>query len=54
MGRATPDPYNQPLVAPADWWRDVPVNEILIVAGSDEVFVDDIAALAKKIEVRVE
>jgi acetyl esterase/lipase len=38
------DAYNQPIMAPAEWWTGLPVEEVLIVAGKDEILVDDIEA----------
>jgi acetyl esterase/lipase len=42
QGSAPADPFNQPLTAPAGWWKDLKVSEILLTGGSDELFVDDI------------
>ena len=53
MGSEEADPYNQPGTAPTDWWNDLKTKNILIVAGKDEVLVDDIEAMAKKIQVIV-
>lgn len=53
MGSAEADEYNQPLRAEAEWWmglKDV-VREISTTAGADELMVDDIEAISKKIEV---
>ncbi|KAI9787019.1 MAG: hypothetical protein M1816_007772 [Peltula sp. TS41687] len=47
---ASTDPYNRPLTAPSEWWRGLKVNDVLIVAGADEIMVDDIRAFAKKFE----
>jgi acetyl esterase/lipase len=52
MGEAKADPYNQPLTASSDWWSTLTVDEILVVAGSDELLIDDIREFAKKLEVR--
>lgn len=51
MGGAAPDNYNQPLRAPASWWEGLKVEEVLIIAGADEVLVDYVKELAGKIEV---
>lgn len=51
MGGAEPDNYNQPLRAPASWWEGSKVGEVLIVAGADEVLIDQVKELAGKIEV---
>jgi len=44
------DEYNQPIMAPPSWWQGFPVEEVLIVAGNDEIFVDDIVVFAGKLE----
>jgi acetyl esterase/lipase len=36
------DTYNQPIMVPAEWWTGLPVEEVLIVAGKDEILVDNI------------
>ncbi|KAL6231976.1 hypothetical protein BDW75DRAFT_243404 [Aspergillus navahoensis] len=41
--------YQEPLTATPQWWRDVPVQEFLVVAGADEIFVDDICEFASKL-----
>jgi hypothetical protein len=51
IGGATVDPYNQPATAPAAWWRGVKADEVLVLAGGDEVFVDDVEAVGAKIKV---
>ena len=55
MGRADADPYNQPFRASAPWWEHLEsaVRSILITAGRDEVFVDDIEVFARTIKVRI-
>lgn len=51
MGSAPPDNYNQPYRAPAEWWKDLRAEEILVVAGAHEVLVDSIRDLGRRIEV---
>ena len=51
MGHTLPDNYNQPYRAPAEWWRDLRADEILVVAGAHEVLIDSIRDWGKKIEV---
>ena len=51
MDGAAPDNYNQPLRAPADWWKGLQVQEVLVIAGADEVLVDYVKELGRKIEV---
>ncbi|KAL9118472.1 MAG: hypothetical protein Q9187_004983, partial [Circinaria calcarea] len=50
MGTAPPDNYNQPGRAPAEWWKDLPAEEMMVVAGADEVLVDSIRDLGRRIE----
>jgi len=46
------DNYIEPLYASATWWTRLPaaVKDILVVAGENEVFVDDVKAFASKLE----
>lgn len=44
------DEYNQPIMAEPEWWAGMPVEEVLIVAGKDEILVDDIVAFAERLE----
>lgn len=43
--------YMEPFAANPEWWRDVPVKRFLILAGADEMFVDDISQFVAKIGV---
>ncbi|KAL2871671.1 Alpha/Beta hydrolase protein [Aspergillus lucknowensis] len=45
------DFYTVPLNAPPEWWKEVKVQNLEIVAGEFEIFRDDILALAQKIKV---
>lgn len=47
--KASVDFYNQPLMAPEAHWRDVAAEEILIVGGKDEVLVDSIVQMSRKL-----
>lgn len=40
-------PYTQPAFAPSEWWKDIPVDQILITGGEDEVLVDGIRDLRR-------
>lgn len=51
MGSSPVDPYNTPLDAFDIWWKDAPVERVLILAGGDEVFRDDIQHFARKFKV---
>lgn len=45
------DPWNAPMSAPADWWSDLPVGDILVVYGEDEMLRDDIADFCEILKV---
>jgi acetyl esterase/lipase len=45
------DVYSHPAKAPAGWWRVLPVEDIFIGVGGDEVLLDSIMRLAHKIKV---
>lgn len=51
MGTSKRDNYNHPIDAPAAWWKGAKVDKIALVAGSNEVFVDDIRTLVETIKV---
>lgn len=44
------DYYNQPITAPSSWWKDLKVDEVLVLAGEDEVLVDGITVFTKKLK----
>ncbi|KKA25936.1 6-hexanolactone hydrolase [Rasamsonia emersonii CBS 393.64] len=45
-----PDGWNEPAVAPAEWWKGVRVREFLILAGSDEILLSGIGEFAEKVQ----
>ncbi len=45
------DDYNIPLNASPEWWKGLPVKNILVTAGDYEIFRDDIAEIVKKMRV---
>lgn len=51
MGDAATDPWNTPLMAPDEWWREIPVTEIAVIYGDNEVLRDDTARLCEKLQV---
>lgn len=51
MGDAEVDNYNTPLVAGGEWWKGLPAGEVLVLAGTDEVFVGDVEELAGQLKV---
>lgn len=52
LGDSPLDAWNATLTAPAEWWSDLPVHEILVVYGEDELLRDDISILCDRIKVR--
>ncbi|KMU90739.1 hypothetical protein CIHG_08699 [Coccidioides immitis H538.4] len=44
------DNYNQPLLAPAEWWKDIKARDLLIVAGSDEILLSCIEEFVEKLK----
>lgn len=45
------DPWNSPLQAPAEWWADLKVGELLMIYGEDEIMKDDTEVLCKRVQV---
>ena len=53
LGKSARDNYNEPIRTNVEWWaglKDV-VKEIFVVGGADEIFVDSIKEMARKLEV---
>ncbi|KAB5536311.1 Alpha/Beta hydrolase protein [Coniochaeta sp. 2T2.1] len=44
---AKADSWNSPLTAPKDWWETLPVDELLVTYGKDELLRDDVARLGE-------
>ncbi|KEF57828.1 uncharacterized protein A1O9_05748 [Exophiala aquamarina CBS 119918] len=42
LGGKETGPYAEALLAPEDWWRDAKVEQLLAVAGADELLIDPI------------
>ncbi|KAJ9617862.1 hypothetical protein H2204_013389 [Knufia peltigerae] len=53
MAGAQPDNYNTPLDAPAEWWKGIKVGDgdVAIVAGANEILVDDIREFKDHVKV---
>ncbi len=53
MDGAPADNYNQPFLAPGDWWKGLNgvIQALLITAGTDEVLLDGIAEFVTTIKV---
>lgn len=43
------DYYNNAITAPESWWKDLQVEDVLIVAAADEVLLDGVVAFEKKL-----
>ncbi|ETI27916.1 hypothetical protein G647_00365 [Cladophialophora carrionii CBS 160.54] len=41
-------PYAEPLTAPAEWWKDAKVEQILAVSGANEILLDSISEWVEK------
>ncbi|EEH36233.1 alpha/beta hydrolase fold protein [Paracoccidioides lutzii Pb01] len=44
------DNYLEPLRAPADWWKDLKVRDMLILTGSDDLFRSPVEEFAEKLK----
>ncbi len=51
LGGKPRDQYNEPIVAEAEWWRGLRVEEVLVVAGGDEVLLDSTKTFEGKLQV---
>lgn len=49
-GEKVADNWMEPMNAPAEWWKDVKTEQILILAGADEVLLSSVEAFAEKIK----
>lgn len=47
--KSSTNSYNQPLNAPPEWWKDLPVKDVLILAGKGENLSDDIVEFASQL-----
>lgn len=53
MSSAEDDFYNAPLSAPGEWWQNLPAESVLVLAGADELMVDDIRDITQKLKVSI-
>ena len=51
MGNAKRDNYSWPLDAPTEWWEDLQVQDICVLGAEYEIFVADVEAWTKKVQV---
>ena len=45
------DNYNEPIRAPADWWRGSRAEEVYVGVGGNEVFAEAVVTLGGRIKV---
>lgn len=52
LGKSTRDNYNEPIRTDVEWWRGLKdiVKEILVTGGTDELLIDSIKEMARKLE----
>ncbi|KAI1967634.1 hypothetical protein LOZ53_003631 [Ophidiomyces ophidiicola] len=50
LGGQAKDYYNQPYLAPTEWWKGLKTNSLLVLAGSDEILLSSIEEFVKKIK----
>lgn len=52
LGSAPVDNYNQPYLAPSDWFKglDKVVKDILVWGGGGEILIDSIESVSKKVQ----
>lgn len=50
LGSSPLDYYNQPILAPAQWWHGMPVEQLLITGASREMLVDDLVTFTGTIK----
>ncbi|KAK2764394.1 hypothetical protein FQN54_009088 [Arachnomyces sp. PD_36] len=53
LGGQKADNYSEPFLAPPEWWKGVQAKDILILAGSDEIFFSSIEEFVKKFKASV-
>ncbi|KIM95744.1 hypothetical protein OIDMADRAFT_133431 [Oidiodendron maius Zn] len=49
-GLAGHDYYNEPIIAPADWWKGIKAKQILVLAGGDEVLLSSIQMFTETLQ----
>lgn len=49
-GTQAADNWNEPFNAPAEWWKDVKTERIMIIAGGDEILLSPIEKYAERIK----
>jgi len=51
LGDSKENSYNVPLSASPEWWRDLPVQNICVIGGEYELFLDDVEGWTKNVKV---
>lgn len=53
MGTAASDYWNAPSTAPTEWWSNLPVDEVLVLYGDNELLRDDTSFFCERLKVRI-
>lgn len=53
IGDTASDYWTAPLTAPVEWWRDVPVDEVLVLYGENELIRDDTSTFCETLKVNL-
>lgn len=51
LGSSLRDNYTHPVDAPAESWKGIHAEKVAVVAGANELFVDDIRTLVERVRV---
>ena len=51
MGNGASDYWNAPSTIPPEWWSDLPVDEILVLYGDNELLRDDTSVFCERLKV---
>jgi acetyl esterase/lipase len=51
LGTAPLDNYNQPIIAPREWWQGLPVENLLITGAAREMLADDLVTFSETMKV---
>ena len=51
LGKAPLDFYSQPCIAPSEWWRGMPAEQLLITDAAREMLADDLVTFLETMKV---
>lgn len=52
-GIALPDSWIGLANSPKEWWKELPIGEVSIIGGDDELYRDDILQFSSSFKVRI-